>query len=189
VGADYRSGTVGTLLTWEPRRVRVALARILAVALVAIAIYVVVMGVFVGGWALGAAQRGSTAGLGADFWPDLAAVGGRSVVVVGVLAVVTAALAFVTRSTVGAVIVWFGYLIGVEAVLGQRVRSVQPGLLVGNLTAFLTGVDVSFPSEQHVDGSVTHRIAQPGPGLARVVLVAVILVTLGVLAFRRRDVA
>jgi ABC-2 type transport system permease protein len=189
VGADYRSGTVGTLLTWEPRRVRVALARIAAVALVAIGIYVVVMGVFVAGWALGASQRGSTAGLGADFWPDLAAVGGRSVLVVGLLAVMTSALALLTRSTVGAVIVWFGYLVGAEAVLGQRVRSVQPGLLVGNLLAFLTGVDTTFPSEEHLDGSITQRLAQPGPGFVRILVVTAVIVTLGVLAFRRRDVA
>lgn len=189
VGAEYRSGTVGTLLTWEPRRVRVAAARIAAIVLVAVLFYVVVIGVFVAGWTIGASARGSTGGLGPDFWPSVAGVFGRCVVVVGVLAVVTAALAFITRSTVGAVIVWFGYLVGVEAVLGQRVRSLQPGLFLGNLGAFVEGVDEAFPGGYRADGSTIRRIAQPGPGLVRVLIVVVVLVALAVAAFGRRDVA
>ena len=54
--------------------------------------------------------------------------------------VITAGLAFVTRGTVGALIAWLGYLIGVEAVLGQRVRELQPGLLLGNFIAFVSNL-------------------------------------------------
>ena len=50
VGGDYRAGTVGTPLTWEPRRLRVAGARLLATAVVAITVYLVVVGVLIGGW-------------------------------------------------------------------------------------------------------------------------------------------
>jgi ABC-2 type transport system permease protein len=192
VGADYRAGTMGTLLTWEPRRVRVAVARLLAIAIVSVALYLVVTGVFIAGWALGAELRGSTAGLGPDFWTDLAAVVGRSAVGVVVLALLTAGLAFVTRSTVGAVIVWFGYLIGVEAVLAQRVQELQPGILIANLAAFLQGEDVMTSRVESVGPTGIFRVerllAQPGPGLVRALLITIVVATLGVLAFRRRDV-
>lgn len=188
VGGDYRAGTVGTLLTWEPRRVRVAIARITAIVLVSVALYLVVIGVFVGGWSIGAALRGSTAGLGPDFWFDLAAVVGRATVAIAVLAAITSGVAFVARSTVGAVIAWFGYLIGIEAVLGQRNRALQPGLLLGNVIAFVEGVDARFPSAVRADGTVFQRVAQPGPGLVRILVVTAAIVTLGVVAFRRRDV-
>lgn|GEM_PF-2380610 len=192
VGGDYRAGTMGTLLTWEPRRVRVALARIGAIKVVAIALYLIFIGVFVGGWALGAALRGSTAGLGPDFWINLLAVIGRSVIVVAVLAVITSGLAFITRNTVGAVMIWFGYLIGIEAILGQRVREIRPGLILANLVAFLDGSNVQTYRKETFGPTGLLRaevlVARPGPGLIRLLVIAAVVAGLGVLAFRRRDV-
>ena len=188
VGGDYRAGTMGTILTWEPRRTRVALVRIGAVIIVALGLYVVTMGVFVGGWALGAALRGSTSDLPVDFWAETASSFGRAALGSVLLAAITAGLAFVTRGTVGAVMTWLGYLIGVEAVLGQRVRPLQPGLLLGNFIAFVQGSDVHFPSEYRADGIQIPRFAQPGPGGLRVLVIVVAVAGLGVLAFRRRDV-
>jgi len=189
VGGDYRAGTMGTILTWEPRRPRVGLARLGAVMLVTLGIYVVTLGIFVGGWTLGAALRGSRAHLGPHFWTEVAGSFTRAAAAAVLLAVITAGLAFVTRGTVGALITWFGYLIGVEAVLGQRVRSVQPGLLLGNFVAFVQGFDQRFPSELRTDGTVVERMAQPGPGLIRVLVIATAVAILGILLFRRRDVA
>ena len=48
IGGDYRAGTVGTPLTWEPRRVRLISARLLAVVTVALGLYLVVTVVLVG---------------------------------------------------------------------------------------------------------------------------------------------
>ncbi|MEP6623796.1 MAG: hypothetical protein ABJC79_05095 [Acidimicrobiia bacterium] len=189
VGGDYRAGTMGTILVREPRRPRVVVARIGAVALVALVLCVVALGVFVGGWALGAAWRGSTAQLDPDFWTEVAKVFGRVALAAMTLAVITAGLAFVTRGTVGAVMIWFGYLIGIEAVLGQRVRVLQPGLLLGNFIAFVQGSDVHFPSQPRADGTIVERYAQPGPGLVRLLIIVAVVAGLGVLAFRRRDVS
>lgn len=104
VGGEYRAGTMGTLLTWEPRRVRVAFARMLAVVVVAVAVVVYAI-------AIGAA----------------------------ILALLTAGVAFVTRSTVGAILTWLGYLIGIELVLGFRNRSIQSGLFMPNFGALFKG--------------------------------------------------
>ena len=49
VGAEYRAGTVTTILTWEPRRTRLLLARIGAAVIVGMLLFVVVHAVFIGG--------------------------------------------------------------------------------------------------------------------------------------------
>ena len=192
IGGEYRAGTVGTLLTWEPRRIRVALARVSAVVLVTVAMYLLVIGVFVGGWYVGASWRGSTAGLGPDFWSNLAAVIARCALGAGLLATITSGLVLITRTTVGGLIAWIGYLIAIEGVLAGRNRSLEPSLFLTNFSAFLTGEDVAFSGRETFGPGgrvVQSYVAQPGTGLIRCVVIAVVLAGLGTLAFRRRDVA
>jgi ABC-2 type transport system permease protein len=184
VGADFRAGTVGTLLTWEPRRVRVAAARIAATVVVAVVLYLVVIAVFSSGWWLGAAMRGSTAGTGGDFVPNLLAAIARGAAGAGLLAALTAGLAFVARGTVGALMIWFVYLIGIEAILANRVTGLHASLLLANLGAFLQGTDLFVLSSF---GEVRH-FTRPGDGLIRTLVILAVVVALGVLTFRRRDV-
>ncbi len=192
VGGDYRAGTFGTLLLWEPRRVRVAVARLVALTIVTVVVYLVVTGVLVGGWYAGSALRGSTSGLGPDFWTDLAAVVGRCTVGAVVLTLITAGLAFITRSTVGALMVWIGYLIAVEGILAARVRSLDASLLLRNLSAFLTGyrLEITGPQTVGPTGRFTGEryLVLPGPALLRMVVIALIVAGLGVGLFWRRDV-
>lgn len=185
IGGDYRAGTVGTPLTWEPRRVRLASARLLAVSTVAVGIYLLVTGVLVGGWYLGAATRGSTAGVSAHFWSDLAGVVARCTLTAVVLSVVTAGIVLITRSTVGGILAWFGYAIAIEGVLGSRITGLREKLLFVNLSAFLGGHPIRFNEV----GTGLHRaVVEPSGGLVILALVTVVVGTLGILAFRRRDV-
>jgi ABC-2 type transport system permease protein len=183
VGGDYRAGTVGTPLTWEPRRVRLLAARLLAIALVVLVVYVVVMGVLVGGWWVGATTRGSTA-VPARFWGDLTAVLARCAAAVVGIALVTAGIVLVTRGTVGGIIVWFGYLVGIEGVLGNNVSGLRGHLLVVNLAAFLEAQTERFTDQSSGD---LVRVA-PSDGIVLLVAVVVVVVALGVAAFARRDV-
>lgn len=188
VGGEYRAGTMGTLLTWEPRRGRVALARMLAVVVVAVVVFAIVTGMLVGGWSLGATWRGSTAGLGEGFWRGVAEAAIRGAVGAAILGLLTAGVAFVTRSTVGAILSWLGYLIGIELVFGFRNRAVQPGLLMANLGAFLQGHRVETSARFTGDG-IERYLALPGPGLIRITVIALVVAGLGGWVFRRRDVA
>jgi ABC-2 type transport system permease protein len=183
VGGDYRAGTVGTPLTWEPRRVRLVVARLLAIAIVVAGLYVVVMGVLVGGWWLGSTARGSSA-VPARFWGDLAGVLLRCAAGVLGIALVTAGVVLLTRSTVGGIIVWFGYLVGVEGVLANNVSGLRAHLLVANLGAFLTA-----QTERFTDGA-SGGVVRVAPSDGTVLLAAVVAVAvgLGVTAFARRDV-
>jgi ABC-type transport system involved in multi-copper enzyme maturation permease subunit len=178
VGAEYRAGTVTTILTWEPRRVRLLLARIGAAAVVAIAFYLVVHVVFVGGWLLGAGLRGTTAGADGGFWRDLAFVVLRGVVVAGVLAVLSAALATLGRNTGAALGIWFGYLVAVEAIFAANVKAVTRVLLTVNAAAFFGWEEI------RVNGR------EMGPEAALLQLLLWILVLGGAAAavFARRDV-
>jgi ABC-2 type transport system permease protein len=183
VGGDYRAGTVGTPLTWEPRRVRLVVARLAAIAVVVAALYVVVMGVLVGGWWLGSTLRGTVA-VPDRFWGDLVAVIARCGTGTVGIALVTAGIVLVTRSTVGGIIVWFGYLVGVEGVLANNISGLRGHLLVANLGAFLTA-----QSERYTDGP-SGGVVRVGPsdGILLLVLVVVVAVGLGGAAFARRDV-
>lgn len=67
VGAEWRAGTMATVLTWEPRRVRVALAKVVAAVVLAFLISVALLAVFSAVLGLVAATRGSTAGVDAEW--------------------------------------------------------------------------------------------------------------------------
>lgn len=185
IGGDYRAGTLGTVLTWEPRRIRLAVARLLAIGAVTVGVYLGVIGVFIGSWWLGSSVRGSNAGIGPDFWTNLAGLVGRSAVGVVLLAVITAGLALLTRGTVGALVVWFGYLVGVEGILGGRITGLRSSLLIENLAPFLQGRALRVRSATISEHGL---VVSPGAGLVHVVVIAAVVVVAGVLVFRRRDV-
>jgi ABC-2 type transport system permease protein len=185
IGGDYRAGTVGTPLTWEPRRVRLMTARLLAIVVVAAGLYLVITGVLVGGWWIGAAARGSVS-VPSHFWPDLLRLVARCLAATVGFALVTAGLVLVTRSTVGAILLWVGYLIGIEAVLAARISGLREHLVIPNLAAFLDGHPVRIGGAGSGGGVI---VVGPSDGLVLLLGVVVIVVALGVVAFRRRDVA
>jgi hypothetical protein len=178
VGAEYRAGTVTTVLTWSPRRVRLMVARYLAIALVGMAFFLLVQLVFVAGWALGSALQGSTGGADADFWREVASVLLRTTLVAGGLAVVSAGLATVCRNTAGAMGIWFGYLIVVEGIVRANFGDLVPWFLTGNIAAVFAW-DVTRQND--------HSIG-PEAALLRLLLYLVLIGAGAVAVFRTRDV-
>ena len=65
VGAEWRAGTFVTLLTWEPNRRRVAVAKLLACGLVATAIAVVLLALFTAAFLPATLGPGTTEGMDA----------------------------------------------------------------------------------------------------------------------------
>jgi hypothetical protein len=178
VGAEYRAGTVTTVLTWSPRRVRLMVVRCVAIALVAMGFFLIVQLVFVAGWHLGAAVNGSTAGADADFWREVGSVLLRTTLVAGGLAVVSAALATLCRNTAGAMGIWFGYLIVVEGIVRTNFGDLVPWFLTGNIAAVFGWETVRQDS---------HAIG-PGAGLLRLVLYLLVIGAGAIAVFRQRDV-
>jgi hypothetical protein len=178
IGAEYRAGTVTTILTWEPRRVRLLAARIGAVALVSVGLFLLVSAVFIGGWALGASIAGSTAGADGEFWRELLAVVGRGTVLAVALPVISASLATLGRNTAAALGIWFGYLVAVEGILAAQVEKVTPWMLTISSAAFY--------GWERID--VNEQSVSPGAGTLQVALYVLIVGAVAFAAFARRDV-
>jgi ABC-2 type transport system permease protein len=129
-GADWTSGTMSTLLTWEPRRIRVLVIRALVVAIVVIVTTVILQILLLAGFRLAVALRGSSVGVPSTWLSEAGKAISRVSVVGSAFALVALALAMVGRSTVAAVGVLFGYLILFEGVIAGFRPSIADRLLV-----------------------------------------------------------
>jgi ABC-2 type transport system permease protein len=183
VGADWSSGTMGTLLTWESRRVRILAARATVIAAVVLALAIGLQALFALAWWLATEARGTT--LGSEGWlGEVARTIARVSVMGAVLALVTAALATIARSTAGGMI---GLLLAI-VLLDWFARGLRPEVaavgLIQNLTVFVSGVPAS------IFDSAGNRVATVTSGGATVALAVWVglLLAVGAVAFVRRDV-
>ena len=139
VGAEWQAGTMTTLLTWEPRRLRVLVAKTLAAAIGVFAMVFLLDLIFTGLMALVAATRGSAEGLDATFTRSLIGLDARVATLAAFGAILGLALATVTRNTGAALGIAFVYLAIVEGII----RGLRPGwrawLLGDNSSIFLLG--------------------------------------------------
>ena len=109
VGAEWSEGTFATLLTWEPRRLRVLFVRAVVVAAVVFVLAVVLQAVLVGVLALVATTRGDTT-TGSGFLRELVGIGVRVAGAASLGGVLGLSIAMLTRSTAASVGAGFAYL-------------------------------------------------------------------------------
>ncbi|MSO36695.1 MAG: hypothetical protein EXQ69_00415 [Acidimicrobiia bacterium] len=182
IGAEYRAGTVTTVLGWEPRRVRLLAARLIAVALVAASFYLIVHVVFCAAWTIGSVVSGNPDGASGVFWRDLGLVLARGAVLAAVFAVISAAIATLGRNTAAALGVWVGYWILVEGiVLGLKPQWVRWTLFV-NIASVLEWNHLMIESP-----SVTIAVS-PGASVVRLTAYVAVFVAVSLAVFHRRDV-
>lgn len=150
VGADWSSRTVITLLTWEPRRLRLLGTRLVAVAIVCAAAGVVAQLVALGLGALTTELCGTWANSGSDveglgliphahFWRDLLSLQLRGIVMMVLAGVLAACVTSMTRHTgglLGLLFAWFAVAENAVRVLGSD-RGWPRWLLTENILAFL----------------------------------------------------
>jgi ABC-2 type transport system permease protein len=178
VGAEWHAGTMATLLTWEPRRVRVLLAKLVAAGALAFTLAVGLQ-ILLGAVLLPAGLlRGTTEGIDSDWLRSLGGVGLRvaSVSIVGTL--IGFSIAAIGRNTAAALGIAFGYFAIVEsAIRGLRPRWTS-WLLGDNIMVVITGQPQNFPL---VDRSTL--------GAATVLACYTLgLLALAVAIFHRRDI-
>jgi ABC-2 type transport system permease protein len=179
VGAEWKAGTMTTVLTWEPRRARLAVAKLAAVGLLAAAVSVALQLVLAGALLPTMAAKGTTSGADGE-WLRAAAGGlGRSGALAALAAVVGAGVAMVGRSTAAALGAAFAYLAIGESILRAWKPEQSRWLLGENATIFLTG--------RRLDGAPFERPV----ALATVTLVgyALAVVAAATASLRSRDVA
>jgi ABC-2 type transport system permease protein len=192
-GADWTNNTITTLLTWEPRRIKVLLTRALVVVLFAFAITIALQAVFAVVFWLGAATRGTTAFTPSGVWNDVGQTLLRTSVVATAFALIALSIAMIGRSTVASLGALVGYLILFEGVIAGFRPSIQGWLVVraGGVVVSQTPIldyrsGISYSSSGYSDPIVLMSVARAN------VVVGVYVVALLVLAlvvFRRRDVS
>jgi hypothetical protein len=178
-GAEWRAGTVTTLLTWEPRRVRVQLARCGACATLAALIALALQVVFLGAFLPAVVAHGSTAGLDGQWWVALAAAMARTALVTAVAATLGCALSTLGRNTAFALLTVFAWAAVVEGLI-RGLRPEAARLLWGENIATV----VQWAQLEHVE---FHR--GPLAALATVVAYLGAIVAISTWSFVRRDVA
>jgi ABC-2 type transport system permease protein len=138
VAVSWQTGTISTILTWEPRRLRWFAARILVLTVGVLVMTTLIVTSLSAGLALAAMLRGSTVGAGGAWWTDALTTSLRVSVAAALSAVIGGAVAAIGRHTaaaLGVVFVW-------TAVLEGLVRGLRPlwapWLLGDNLVTFLS---------------------------------------------------
>jgi ABC-type transport system involved in multi-copper enzyme maturation permease subunit len=178
VGAEWHAGTVTTLLTWEPRRTRVIVAKVVAAVVSVFLVSLVLQAVLGGVLAVDAATQGSAAGTDGAWAADVAGVGLRVALVSCIFAGVGFGIASIGRNTAAALGVGFGYIVIVENLVRGLRPAWTPWLLTENAGLFLIGDPADFPN--------LHRsVLEAGLYLAAV---ATLLLVAAAAQFRARDV-
>ena len=179
IGADWQSRTITTLLTWEPRRARVLLAKASASAIVACGFALVAGAVLVAVLLPSAYLHGTTAGTGGTFGRSRAGVVLSSTALIAIASTLGFAVASIGRNTAAALGIGFGYFLVLENVVGGFLADYRRWLLLGNAIVFVAGEDEG--------GEVVGRtVLQAGVYLT---VIAVLLLGAATWLFRRRDVA
>ncbi|HEX5615647.1 MAG TPA: hypothetical protein VFZ83_10895 [Acidimicrobiia bacterium] len=179
VGAEWKAGTIVTTLTWEPRRVRLLVARLAACGIWATVLTLALIGVFVLAILPNALVNGDTSGLDGEWWAGFLGMSARIAVIGGLAATFGAAIASLGRNTTAAIVVIFAYFMVAE----NMVRGLWP-----RWQNFLIGESVPrFVTATPLEGVDRYTRST----LGAVVLISAYVVILSgaaAFAFARRDV-
>jgi len=193
VAAEFATGSMGSWLTFEPRRTRVYASKLTAAGL-GVVVPAILAAVLVVGGAWGIFRMWGTLGdVTGELWSDLAVGGLRLTLTAIGVAVLGAAVAMVVRSTAAAIGLLLGYVIVVEGIIGSAVDALKPWLLTLKVEAVLQGESAYWVDDCTTDASGTmcesigKTVSLTNGAVSLVVLLAVV-VTVGLVTFRRRDV-
>ena len=176
-GAEWRAGTVGTVLTWEPRRTRLLTARMGAAAILAAAIATLLQLLSLVLLLPAVLVNGTTAGADSGWWLALAAALVRASTLTALAALLALSIANIGRNTTAALAAIAGWLLVGEGL----VRGLKPQwarhLLAENLGTVLTWAPLEGDLATH----------SPGRALATLLAYTAIPVIAAITIFRRRD--
>lgn len=178
VGGEWRAGTVTTVLTWEPRRLRLHGARTLSAATLAFIISFALQVLFLASFLPAVFLNGTAEGADASFWTALMVVMMRTSVLSAGAAVLAIALATVGRNTAFALITMFTWLIVIEGLIRGLKPSLSRWLWAENIGTVMTWAQLE-----------TSDVAR-GPVMASATLFVYCATIAGLAAvsFQRRDI-
>ena len=179
IGAEWRAGTFTTLLTWEPNRVRVGVAKLVACGLVAFAVAVVLQALWCAAFLPAALGPGTTDGVDAAWLRSLGGAMLRIGALVGFTATFMASIALIGRNTAASLGVAFGYVMVFENIVHAWKPWATRFLLGPNGAVFTTGAKLD--TEEFTRSTATAGLTLLGYVLA--------ISVLAIAMFRRRDLA
>ncbi|MFT4216976.1 MAG: ABC transporter permease subunit [Micropruina sp.] len=193
IGAEFKTGSLGTWLTFVPSRIPVLVSKAVATLVGVVTLGVVVIGLFQAG-AAGIVLAWS----GADALqpaPDAWAVAGRGVVLTLLAGLTGFGLAALFGSTVGPIGVLLGAMVFQWVAVPIIMLLGLPGYLQAvlpdpNMQAFLNGgIDIDY-SERGPDGMTIDRTFELGLGQASAYLggLLAVLLALAGLRFAKREI-
>ena len=178
-GAEWRFGTTTTLLTWEPRRLRLHGARTASAGILAFVISYVLQILFLAAFLPSVFANGTAAGTDLDWWLALVAATARASLLTAAAAVLAVALATIGRNTAFALITVFAWLAVAENLVRGLKPSLQPWLWGENLA-------IVFTWAQLEDEDFTRS---PTLALITVLVYIAVVAVIGATTFQRRDIA
>jgi ABC-2 type transport system permease protein len=190
IGAEWHHGTLTGLLLWEPRRVRVFAAKLVAlltgVTLVGALAYAAIYG---GSWGV-ARLRGIVGTLSPELHTRYALDAGRGLALALVGAAVGFAISFTLKHTAAAIGVVFAYFSVFELGVRSFVPSSPQWLATTYITAWLERhAEVTYSNCLTGGCGVTHLSVPMWAGGAYVLGIAVAALVAAAVVFRRREVA
>jgi hypothetical protein len=180
IGAEWHHGSLATTLTWEPRRVRLLVAKAAACSAVVALTTLLLQALLVAALLPAALARGTTVGADRAWAAELAATGIRVAVLAGLIAVVGFSLAAIAQNTAASLAAGFFWFYFVEQVLGFLRPGTRPWLLGVNAERLVLG---STSDALAVDG----RASALAAGLLLVAYAGLVFAA-ALALFQRRDV-
>ncbi len=192
IGADLKTGMIEQLLTWEPRRYRLIVARTIS-CFVGTAILAMVLAVLmIALMYLLAALTGTIDEIPTELWSNAAQGVGRTGVSAGLFSTIGLGFTLAVNSSLGSIVGFVIYWFIVENfLLIAFLPKVAVWMPITNANAFATGADV-----ERIDGSIFEPegfevIAHHSYLAAGAILVGwtLLFLSAGAVVFERRDVA
>jgi hypothetical protein len=178
-GAEWRAGTITTVLTWVPARLRLHFARTFSAGVLAFLISFGLQIVFLSAALPAVWANGSIAGTDGAWWSSLLAAMVRISFVSALLAMLALSIATLARNTAAALVALAVWALLVEGLI----RGYKP-----HLAKYLVSENVvTFVSWAQMDDVEFHR--GPLTSMAALIAYAGIAVAAAAVTFRRRDVA
>ena len=183
VAVSWQTGTISTILTWEPRRLRWFASRVLVIAAGVLVMTLAIVAFLSAAIAGAAILRGSTLGTDGAWWSDVLSTSLRVGVAASISAVIGAAVAAVGRHTAAALGVVFVWTAVIEGLIRGLRPQWTPWLLGDNLGSFLSWQSTEAQFEPFASYSIT-----PGRALFVIAGYAILTLALGFTFVRVRDV-
>jgi ABC-2 type transport system permease protein len=179
IGSDWQTRTITTVLTWEPRRVRVLLTKAFACIVVAVGFALLAQALLSLALLPATYLHGTTAGADRGWFVSVLGVLLRGTGLVAIAAAVGFSVASIGRNTAAALGIGFAYFLVIENVVGSLLEGLRRWLVLGNAIVLVSGEDGG--------GEVIGRSVVAAA--VYLTAVGIVLLAVATVVFRRRDVA